>query len=258
MCMRGMDWLLYKGVLLIELSCGPRSVVVLNTHLNANYSGDWRRENRYAQVEQRQLAQLAEVVAEQPADALVLVAGDFNIPRGGWLYDELLAAAGLHDPLASDRRATRAYQGCTMICKCSPIRTPDDCTTEAQRPGRDPDPGRLHHRGAEAGQRSGPRACTVLQALPGLLRANFSRLPDLVGSRRAYDSGSDHGGVRRFGLCPASVPRWCSPVRRFGSWGCAAVRPRCLGGVFLPGCLRQRARAGRRPAPGRGGTRARG
>lgn len=101
-----MDWLLSKGILRTELRCGSLSVVVLNTHLNANYSGDWRRENRYAQVERRQLAQLARVAAEQPAEALVVVAGDLNIPRGTWLYDALLAEGGLTDPLAGDRRPT--------------------------------------------------------------------------------------------------------------------------------------------------------
>jgi endonuclease/exonuclease/phosphatase family metal-dependent hydrolase len=101
-----MDWLLSKGVLLTEVHCGQLSVVVLNTHLNANYSGDWAPQNRYAQVERRQLAQLAAVVAEQPADALVVACGDLNIPRGSWLYDALLAEAGLTDPLAGDSRPT--------------------------------------------------------------------------------------------------------------------------------------------------------
>lgn len=107
-----MDWLLYKGVLLTEVRCGGQRVVVLNTHLNANYSGDWGRHNRYAQVEQRQLAQLAEIVAAQPRDTIVVAAGDFNIPRASWLYEELLAASGLADPLAGDKRPTyRALPG---------------------------------------------------------------------------------------------------------------------------------------------------
>lgn len=101
-----MDWLLYKGVMLTRLRCGDLPVSVLNTHLNANYSGDWGRGNRYAEVERRQLLQLAELAAAEPAGALVVVAGDFNIPRGSWLYEEFLAAGGLSDPLAGDRRPT--------------------------------------------------------------------------------------------------------------------------------------------------------
>jgi len=100
------DWVLYKGVLATRLLYDGVPVVVLNTHLTANYSGDWRPNNRYARNEWLQLRQLAAVVREQPPDTLVLVVGDFNIPRGSWLYDGLLAESGLCDPLAGDRRPT--------------------------------------------------------------------------------------------------------------------------------------------------------
>jgi endonuclease/exonuclease/phosphatase family metal-dependent hydrolase len=101
-----MDWALHKGVLLTEFAIDGRPVVVLNTHLNANYFASWGRGSRYAEVERRQLLQLAEIVREQPAEALVVAAGDFNIPRGSWLYDEFLAASGMCDPLAGDERPT--------------------------------------------------------------------------------------------------------------------------------------------------------
>jgi endonuclease/exonuclease/phosphatase family metal-dependent hydrolase len=101
-----MDWALHKGVLLTRMELAGVPVVVLNTHLSANYSVDWRPGNHYARVEQRQLAQLAEIVAAQPPEALVVAAGDFNLPRGGWLYDEFLAATGMVDPLAGDTRPT--------------------------------------------------------------------------------------------------------------------------------------------------------
>jgi endonuclease/exonuclease/phosphatase family metal-dependent hydrolase len=40
------------------------------------------------------------------------VAGDFNIPRGNWLYDEFLQLSGLYDPLAGDGRPTyRPFPG---------------------------------------------------------------------------------------------------------------------------------------------------
>ena len=43
---------------------------------------------------------------------LVVAAGDFNFPRGSWLYDEFLAASGMIDPLAGDARPTvRAFPG---------------------------------------------------------------------------------------------------------------------------------------------------
>jgi endonuclease/exonuclease/phosphatase family metal-dependent hydrolase len=85
---------------------------VLNTHLNANYTGDWQPTNAFARVEQQQLRQLAELVVAQPQAALVIVAGDFNIPRDSTLYHEFMQASGLTDPLAGDVRPTyRALPG---------------------------------------------------------------------------------------------------------------------------------------------------
>jgi endonuclease/exonuclease/phosphatase family metal-dependent hydrolase len=101
-----MDWFLHKGVLATRFEYAGVSVVVLNTHLNANYSGMWDRHSRYARIEAGQLRQLAEIVRAQPPEALVVAAGDFNFPRDSWLYDEFLAASSMTDPLASDRRPT--------------------------------------------------------------------------------------------------------------------------------------------------------
>lgn len=100
------DWILHKGVLYTRVQFGDQPVVILNTHLTANYTGEWSRTNRFARHEWEQLQQLAELVSAQPANTLVLVAGDFNIPRGSWLADEFLALTGLIDPLAGDQRPT--------------------------------------------------------------------------------------------------------------------------------------------------------
>jgi endonuclease/exonuclease/phosphatase family metal-dependent hydrolase len=100
------DWILHKGVLITRLRLGDLLVVVMNTHLTANYTGDWSRNNLFAKQEYRELMQIAELVHAQPANALVLVCGDFNIPRGSWLYESLLTFAGLTDPLAGDQRPT--------------------------------------------------------------------------------------------------------------------------------------------------------
>lgn len=101
-----MDLLLHKGVLLARTIIDRVPIVVLNTHLSANYSVDWNPNNRYARVEHRQLRQLAEIVRAQPAEALVIAVGDFNIPRGSWLYDDFLEQSGMIDPLAGDIRPT--------------------------------------------------------------------------------------------------------------------------------------------------------
>jgi endonuclease/exonuclease/phosphatase family metal-dependent hydrolase len=100
------DRLLHKGVLQSEVDLAGLRVFALNTHLSANYRGDWSGQNRYVQVERAQLAQLARLVRELPPDALVLVAGDFNVPRHSPLIQEFLAESGLRDPLAGDTRPT--------------------------------------------------------------------------------------------------------------------------------------------------------
>jgi endonuclease/exonuclease/phosphatase family metal-dependent hydrolase len=106
------DWILHKGILCTRLMVGQVPVIVLNTHLNANYKGNWQLHSHYTHHEQSQLRQLADMVNVQPKDAIVVVAGDFNIPRGSWLYDEFLQATGLIDPLTGDQRPTyRARRG---------------------------------------------------------------------------------------------------------------------------------------------------
>jgi endonuclease/exonuclease/phosphatase (EEP) superfamily protein YafD len=101
-----MDRLLYKGMLLSTLEWANIPVIVINTHVVANYVGDWERRGMYAKIEEQQLRQLADTVRTQPADALIIVAGDFNIPRGSKLYHDFLVHSELNDPLAGDTRPT--------------------------------------------------------------------------------------------------------------------------------------------------------
>lgn len=106
------DVALHKGALLTRIEVAGTPVTVSNTHLSANYSGDWRPQSQYARTERAQLMQLADIVAAEPAEALVLVMGDFNVPRGTWLYEEFLARSGLADPLTGDARPTyRPHSG---------------------------------------------------------------------------------------------------------------------------------------------------
>ena len=107
-----MDRLTRKGILRSELTHASGPVIVLNTHILANYGGNWQRQAHAAQQQWAQLSELAAVVRQQPTPALVLVAGDFNIPRGCWLYEEFLAESALTDPLAGDERPTyRPFPG---------------------------------------------------------------------------------------------------------------------------------------------------
>jgi endonuclease/exonuclease/phosphatase (EEP) superfamily protein YafD len=107
-----LDKLFYKRILITKITWDKIPVIIINTHILANFAGDWERHGMYSRVEQKQLNQLAETIRAQPADSLIIVVGDFNIPRGSKLYHEFLAASGLTDPLAGDTRPTlRAPSG---------------------------------------------------------------------------------------------------------------------------------------------------
>jgi endonuclease/exonuclease/phosphatase family metal-dependent hydrolase len=101
-----MDRFLRKGMLITSLEWRGIPLVMINTHIMANYSGDWARQGVFARMQERQLHQLADTVAAQPANALVVVVGDFNLPRGSRLYTEFLHGTGLMDTLAADPRPT--------------------------------------------------------------------------------------------------------------------------------------------------------
>lgn len=100
------DRFLGKGFLVTHLQVGNLPIAILNTHLNANYSGDWSPANGFARVLQDQVKQLAAWVQVQPREALIVICGDFNFPRPSFLYQALMHDTGLVDPLADDPRPT--------------------------------------------------------------------------------------------------------------------------------------------------------
>lgn len=100
------DWALQKGILTTQVEFEGQQIVVFNTHLHANYAGNWQPKNSLAQVQRDQVQFLAELARAQPAEAVVIVCGDFNFPRQTFLYDEMIASSGLTDPLAQDERPT--------------------------------------------------------------------------------------------------------------------------------------------------------
>jgi endonuclease/exonuclease/phosphatase (EEP) superfamily protein YafD len=101
-----LDRLFYKGMSITRLTWNDIPIVIINTHILANFAGDWARRGMYARVEEKQLRQLAEMVRSQPADSLIVVVGDFNVPRGSGLYRDFMAHSGLTDLLAGDTRPT--------------------------------------------------------------------------------------------------------------------------------------------------------
>lgn len=101
-----MDRFLRKGMQISTLFWGDVPVVVINTHIIANYSGDWERKGVFTRMQEKQLRQLADTVGAQPSHALLAVVGDFNLPRGSHLYHDFLQQTGLTDVMAGDARPT--------------------------------------------------------------------------------------------------------------------------------------------------------
>jgi len=102
------DRVIRKGLLLTELDVFGRRVIVINTHLLANYAADWSPESSYAQLEDRQLQQLADVVDGLDPGLPLVVAGDLNVPSGTWLADRFVRRTGLRD--AFDGRGARTWR----------------------------------------------------------------------------------------------------------------------------------------------------
>jgi endonuclease/exonuclease/phosphatase family metal-dependent hydrolase len=98
------DWATYKGILSVNLDVDGLQIIVLNTHMNANYYGVWQRANPLARIELSQVQQLNRAIRSFPEEALVIVCGDFNFPRDSFLYEELVAPNNLLDPLVNDQR----------------------------------------------------------------------------------------------------------------------------------------------------------
>jgi endonuclease/exonuclease/phosphatase family metal-dependent hydrolase len=78
----------------------------MNTHLQANYRGDWRLSNEQTQIQVDQVRDLVKLIHAQPEDACVIVCGDFNFPRQSPAYQEMISQSGLTDALAGDLRPT--------------------------------------------------------------------------------------------------------------------------------------------------------
>jgi endonuclease/exonuclease/phosphatase family metal-dependent hydrolase len=82
-----------KGALITRLV--EPDVSIVNTHLLANFDGDWSQTNRFYPVHRSQLAGLARVVSSVPGPAII--SGDFNISRESTLHRDFLAETELID-----------------------------------------------------------------------------------------------------------------------------------------------------------------
>jgi mRNA deadenylase 3'-5' endonuclease subunit Ccr4 len=100
------DWALNKGILLMSLEFHEHRFSILDTHLQANYRGDWRLSNKQTQIQVDQVRDLVKLIHAQPEDTWVIVCGDFNFPRQSPAYQEMISQNGLTDALAGDLRHT--------------------------------------------------------------------------------------------------------------------------------------------------------
>jgi endonuclease/exonuclease/phosphatase family metal-dependent hydrolase len=100
------DWALRKGVLASTFEVEDQQIIVLNTHIHANYLGSWSKDSMLAKIQSDQVKFLAELARNQPKGALVIICGDFNFPRDTFIYDELAEISGFTDPLKNDPRPT--------------------------------------------------------------------------------------------------------------------------------------------------------
>ena len=85
----------------------------MNTHLQANYLGDWRLSNKQTKIQLDQVSYLVELIQSQPKNARVIVCGDFNFPRQVPAYQRMISQSGLTDVLAGDPRST--YQPFPLV-----------------------------------------------------------------------------------------------------------------------------------------------
>lgn len=100
------DWLIRKGFQVVRLEVAGEAMVVVNTHLLANYAEDWSRESDYALRQWDELQQLARSLATVDASTPLVVAGDLNVPAGTWLHEDFLSSTGLRDVFDGRREPT--------------------------------------------------------------------------------------------------------------------------------------------------------
>lgn len=88
------EYLARKGFLVTRLKLGGEPVIVVNTHLIANYNRSWAPGNAYARRQVDELSQLAATLRQLPKSELVIVAGDFNVPATSSQFKDFMAECG--------------------------------------------------------------------------------------------------------------------------------------------------------------------
>jgi hypothetical protein len=103
-----------KGILTTRLA--EPGVRIMNTHLVANFDGDWSPQSRYYELHRQQLATLASVVGSGPS----VVSGDFNVARDSSLFEDFMATSRLGDAFGGECPPTfrSEYLGPGQLSRC--------------------------------------------------------------------------------------------------------------------------------------------
>jgi hypothetical protein len=88
-----------KGFLTTRVLMRGEPLVVVNTHLAANYDENWALENRYARLQLDELSQLADAISLLPADEPLVIAGDFNVPAAAPQFRDFMNRCGLQSAM---------------------------------------------------------------------------------------------------------------------------------------------------------------
>jgi endonuclease/exonuclease/phosphatase (EEP) superfamily protein YafD len=89
------DRLFRKGFLTTRHRLGDLNLVVVNTHLLANYDQDWSPGNRFVAHQADELAQLSRALEKVDRQAFLVAAGDFNVPADSPLLARFVSDSGL-------------------------------------------------------------------------------------------------------------------------------------------------------------------
>jgi endonuclease/exonuclease/phosphatase family metal-dependent hydrolase len=104
------DRLARKGFLTTWFEVGGEPLILVNTHLLANYDEDWSPRNRYAVQQLDELDQLGDALSNLAKDATLLVAGDFNVPADHPMLAAFMGRTKLRNAAAAPAATYRSLR----------------------------------------------------------------------------------------------------------------------------------------------------
>lgn len=84
-----------RGLLITKLKEHP--YYIINTHLTQNSDHDWSENNRYIPMLKSQLDEVIKATALLIKNNIVILAGDFNMPKKSEIYQQFIRTSSLFD-----------------------------------------------------------------------------------------------------------------------------------------------------------------